>query len=186
MKKTINAAIGGCSFVIDDNAYDALSEYLRRFESALGNSSVSRTQMAELEARIADLLKAGLGGREVVDKALVDSVVGQLGYPAGYQPDSGSQNYGQQGTWNGSRPVKKLFRDTDSKMLGGVCSGLALYLDIDVVVVRVLFLIALICGTAGFWIYVIIWIVAPEARTAAEKCEMRGLPVSAENMRRFM
>ena len=71
-------------------------------------------------------------------------------------------------------------------MLGGVCSGLALYLDIDVVVVRVLFLIALICGTAGFWIYVIIWIVAPEARTAAEKCEMRGLPVSAENMRRFM
>ena len=71
-------------------------------------------------------------------------------------------------------------------MLGGVCSGLALYLDIDVVVVRVLFLIALICGTAGFWIYVIIWIVAPEARTAAEKCEMRGLPVTAENMRRFM
>jgi hypothetical protein len=51
--------------------------------------------------------------------------------------------------------------------------------------VRILFLIALICGSAGFWIYVIVWIAAPVANTAAEKCELRGIPATAENIRKF-
>ena len=81
--------------------------------------------------------------------------------------------------------MKKLFRDPDNKSLGGVCSGLALYLIADVVLLRVLFVIALFMGGVGFWAYIIFWIVAPMAYTAAQKCEMRGLPVTAENLRKF-
>ena len=80
---------------------------------------------------------------------------------------------------------KKLFRDPDDKKIGGVCSGLALFLGIDVVFIRIIFLIALLFVGGGFWAYVIFWIVAPEVRTAVEKCEMRGLPPTAENIRRF-
>lgn len=57
---------------------------------------------------------------------------------------------------------KKLYRSSSDKKIAGVCGGLADYLDIDSTVVRIVFLIALICGTFGLWAYLIIWLVAPE------------------------
>lgn len=187
MKKTVNVAIGGCSFVIDEDACNVISTYLDRFKAAIGESSSSTEVMDELENRIADLLKGKLGGRDVVTLAMAESVIAQLGYPEGYKEAehrNGPEAPGQDAGWQ-DRPVKKLFRDTDDKKIAGVCSGLALFLGVDVVIMRVIFLIALICGSAGFWIYVVIWIAAPEAKTAAEKCELRGIPATADNIRRF-
>ncbi len=195
MKKTINVAIGGCSFTIDDDAYNTLSNYLDRFKAALDNSSTSSDVMDELEVRIADLLKGKLGSREVVDMKMAQDVIGTLGYPEGYK-EAESQSDGASGEATGSqdgpdcsrcneRPVRKLFRDPDDKKIAGVCSGLALFLGVDVVLIRIIFLVALLCGSAGGWIYLVIWIAAPEARTAAEKCELRGIPATAENIRRF-
>ena len=207
MKKTINVAIGGCSFTIDEDAYKTLEDYLDRFHGALDQNISNKDVMDELEGRIADLLKDRLKGREVVDMAMAQQVVGQLGYPQGYKEaearsagaagtegnaqgssqgnaDNGNGQYHYSGT-DGERPARKLFRDPDGKKIGGVCSGLALFLGIDVTLIRVLFIIAFICGSAGFWIYIVILIAAPEARTAAEKCELRGIPVTAENIRRF-
>lgn len=199
MKKTINVAIGGCSFTIDEDAYKTLEDYLDRFQGALDQSISNKDVMDELEGRIADLLKDRLRGREVVDMAMAQQVVGQLGYPQGYKEaearsdgaagtegnaDNGNGQYHYSGT-DGERPARKLFRDPDGKKIGGVCSGLALFLGIDVTLIRVLFIIAFICGSAGFWVYIVILIAAPEARTAAEKCELRGIPVTAENIRRF-
>ncbi len=184
MKKTINAAIGGCSFTIDEDAYNALNEYLERFKSALDNSSVSSNVMDELEVRIADLLKGKLGGRQVVDLTIAQSVIGQLGYPEGYrQPSEEPVNEGD-GQYN-ETAVKKLFRDPDDKKIAGICSGLAHFFGLDVTLIRIIFLVGLFCVTGSFWIYLVIWIAAPEARTAAEKCEMRGIPANAENIRRF-
>ena len=192
MKKTINVAIGGCSFTIDEDAYNTLNNYLERFKSSLDNTSASAEVMEELEGRIADLLKGRLGGRQVVDLAMTQAVIGELGYPEGYK-DADDQTYRQEapkdeyhysGT-DGEKPARKLFRDPDGKKLAGVCSGLALFLNVDVVLIRIIFLVALICGSAGFWIYLVIWIAAPEARTAAEKCELRGIPATAENIKRF-
>lgn len=190
MKKTINVAIGGCSFTIDEDAYNSLSDYLDRFKASLDASSSSTDVMDELEVRIADQLKLKLGGRQVVDLKMTQEVIGQLGYPEGYShADNQEHGTGTTSTEQNSRyedkPVRKLFRDPDGKKIAGVCSGLALFLGVDVVLIRVIFLVALICGSAGFWIYLVIWIAAPEANTAAEKCELRGIPATAENIRRF-
>ncbi len=191
MKKTINVAIGGCSFTIDEDAYNALDEYLERFKSAIEKTGGNMNVSEELEVRIADLLKGKLGARQVIDLAMTREVIGQLGYPEGYDRvddqghgAKGTDEYNYSGT-DGERPVRKLFRDPDDKKIAGVCSGLALFLGVDVVLIRVIFLVALICGSAGFWIYLVIWIAAPEAKTAAEKCELRGIPANAENIRRF-
>ncbi len=192
MKKTINVAIGGCSFTIDEDAYNTLNDYLERFKAALDSTSSSSGVMDELEVRIADLLKGRLGGRQVVDLVMTQSVIGELGYPEGYNPaeeqtgkeEAPKEEYHYSGT-DGEKPARKLFRDPDGKKLAGVCSGIALFLNVDVVLIRVIFLVALICGSAGFWIYLVIWIAAPEARTAAEKCELRGIPATAENIKRF-
>jgi phage shock protein PspC (stress-responsive transcriptional regulator) len=192
MKKTINVAIGGCSFTIDEDAYNTLNEYLEPYKSALDYSSSRTEVMDELEVRIADMLKGKLGGRQVVDLAMTQEVIGRLGYPEGYRHTDeqtgtyeGSKSEYHYSGYDGEKPVRKLFRDPDGKRIAGVCSGLALFLGVDVVLIRVIFLVALICGSAGFWIYLVIWIAAPEARTAAEKCELRGIPATAENIRRF-
>ena len=192
MKKTINVAIGGCSFTIDEDAYNTLNNYLERFKASLDSTSASADVMDELEGRIADLLKGKLGGRQVVDNAMTMEVIGRLGYPEGYKDvddqterqEAPKEEYHYSGT-DGERPARKLFRDPDGKKIAGVCSGIALFLNVDVVLIRVIFLVALICGLAGFWIYLIIWIAAPEAVTAAEKCELRGIPATAENIKRF-
>ncbi len=193
MKKTINSAIGGCSFTIDKDAYNALDEYLKRFESYLKSSGGRIDVLDELEVRIADMLKAKLGGRQVVDLQMASEVIASLGYPEGYSdvdeqgegaPNPGNESYNYSETYE-ERPIRKLFRDPDDKKIAGVCSGLALFLGVDVTLIRIIFLIALICGSAGFWIYLVIWIAAPEAYTASEKCELRGIPPTAENIRRF-
>ena len=188
MKKTVNVAIGGCSFIIDEDAYNVIENYLDRFKAAIGTESSSKDVMEELESRIADLLKGRLAGREVVSSDMAEAVIGQLGYPEGYKPQEENSNPYDNSSSTGTnteKPVRKLFRDPDDKKIAGVCSGLALFLGIDVVLVRILFLIALICGSAGFWIYVIVWIAAPVANTAAEKCELRGIPATEENIRKF-
>ena len=187
MKKTINVAIGGCSFTIDEDAYNALEAYLEGFKGALGTNGSSPDVMDELEGRIAELLKTKLAGREVVDAVMVQEVIDQIGYPNGYKNseersgNTGGCNCG----CNGEMPARKLFRDPDGKRLAGVCSGLAIFLGVDVTLVRAIFLIMAIFGCAGLWVYIVIWIAAPEAKTAAEKCELRGIPANAENIRRF-
>ena len=188
MKKTLNVAIGGCSFTIDDDAYKTLEEYLDSFKAGLDNSSSSNEVMDELEMRIADLLKEKIGKREVIDKNMVDAVLNQIG-PISTRTvrseESTSQQNEQQYRPGNQESIRKFYRDAEGKKIAGVCSGLALYLNIDVTLVRIIFLVAFLCGSAGFWIYIVLWIVAPEARTAAEKCELRGIPATAENIRRF-
>ena len=190
MKKTLKVAIGGCSFTIDEDAYMALESYLDSFKAGLDNSSSSSQVMDELEMRIADLLKVQIGRREVIDLNMVNSVLNQIGpvAPRPQQTNANAEEQKQEDTYSGQQhqnAVRKFYRDAENKRIAGVCSGLALYLNIDVTLVRIVFLVALICGSAGFWIYLVLWIVAPEARTAAEKCELRGIPATAENIRRF-
>lgn len=182
MKKTINVAIGGCSFTIDEDAYSRLEEYLDSFSAGLDSTSGSKTAADELEIRIADLLKEKLGKREVVDLGIVNAVLNQTGPVSTERKEREERS--EYCDENRER-VRKFFRDRDGKKIAGVCSGLALYLNIDATIIRIIFLVAFICGAAGFWIYLVLWIVAPEARTAAEKCELRGIPATAENIRRF-
>ena len=184
MKRTINVAIGGCSFTIDEDAYSTLNNYLERFKESLDSTSPADDVMDELEGRVADLLKEKLGGREVVDLVMVREVLGTLGYPEGYN-EVDEQNCKSRTAETEVKPVKKLFRDPDKKKIAGVCSGLSIYFNIDVVIIRIIFLVSLFYACAGFWIYLVIWLVAPMARTATEKCELRGIPATAENIKKF-
>ena len=183
MKKTIDIGIAGKSFIFDEDAHMRLKVYLENFKSRI-NGDQGREVMDEIEARIAELLHANLGsGQHTVSLQLVNRITSQLGMPDG-KPEFGNTNQNNEEEIK-MNPVKKLYLDVESRKLGGVCSGLAAYLDIDVTIVRILFLAGLIAGGFGFWLYIIIWIVAPKALTPAQKCELRGIEVSAENMAKF-
>ncbi|HQB55238.1 MAG TPA: PspC domain-containing protein [Bacteroidales bacterium] len=154
--------------------------------------------MEDVEQRIAELFYEYTNNKsEVVTLEVVERVIRQLGYPNDSEDDpdleettskskrrngySGYERY----DGLGEKPRKRLFRDPDNTIIGGVCSGLAAYINCDPVLIRVLAVVTFFMGTASFWIYIILWIAVPMARTAAEKLEMRGLPVTAENLRRF-
>lgn len=185
MKKVLNVGIGGRSFTIDEDAYHKLDRYLDEFRRKTQMGFLTKEVMEDLEIRIAELFLESLSNRgEVVSIALVDRVIATLGMPDGSSSDLGQDN-NSYGNAIPETPVRKLYRDPDNKLVGGVCSGLSLFSGIDLVLIRILFLIALIFGGVGFWIYIIVWFVAPLARTATQKCEMRGLPVTAENLRKF-
>lgn len=177
MKKVITAGIGGRSFTINEDAYDRLNSYLTLFRDHVRESGTEEV-MDELESRIADLFYESVGeSTRVVDLELVERVISQLGMPDGSsttaKPDLDP------------KAIRRLYRDTDDIRIAGVCSGLALYFGIDTALMRIIMLVALIAGSAGFWIYLILWIAVPKATTPAQKCELRGLAPTASNMARF-
>ena len=184
MKKTIDIGLGGKTFIMDEDAHQRLKSYLDTFRSRLTEEQGSEV-MDDIEARIAELLLSNLGsGQQSVSLALVNQITAQLGMPDG-KPEFENLNEENKEEQTMSNPVKKLYLDVEDRKVGGVCSGLAAYFDIDVTLIRVLFLAALFCGGFGFWLYVIIWIVAPKALTPAQKCELRGWETSAENLAKF-
>ncbi len=196
MKKVMNASIGGAGFLLDEDAFLRLQAYLQAFRERLaaGSGQVGYQAgevMDDLEARIAELFRSevGVSGR-VVDLELTNKVIAQLGMPDGGSFTDGAESAKQEGKgprpfWEKGELPRKLYRDPCDRMIAGVCSGLAQYFGLDTALIRVIMVVLLVTGTAGFWIYIILWIIAPKAETAAQQCEMRGLPVTAENMARF-
>lgn len=195
MKKVQDASIGGRNFFLDEDAYERLGEYLGHFRARLNANSPKMAPeqidevMNDLESRIAELFMKETGStNRTVNIGLVNRVTSQLGMPDGSQESETAYGTGPEISGNMppfGEPHKKIYRSMDYKVIGGICSGLAIYFGVDVVLVRLLAIIALIAGTAGFWVYVIFWIVIPKAETPVQKCEMHGLPLTAENLARF-
>ena len=185
MKNTLEIGIGGKSFILDEDAHERLRKYLETFRARL-TSEQGGEVMDDIEARIAELLLSSLGsGQQSVSLALVDRITAQLGMPDGrpeFEDSVENQNKTEEKMGN---PAKKLYLDVESRKLGGVCSGIAAYMDIDVTIVRIIFLALILCGSFGLWLYLIIWIVAPKALTPAQKCELRGWEPTAENLAKF-
>jgi len=185
MKKVIAAGVGGYSFQLEEDAYKLLKDYLDQFRAKLGQTDDKNEVMQDIEARIAELLLEEIKSpNQVVGHGLLFRIVQQMGMPDGsndyteYHKDF--QNQQEEG-----RQQRRLFRDEDNRVIGGVLSGLSYYLEIDVVLLRVLTLIALVFAGAGLWLYVIFWICVPVAHTPAQKLQMRGIPVTAENLLNF-
>ncbi len=176
MKKVITAGVGGRSFTINEDAYGRLESYLNLFRAHVREVGTQEV-MDELESRIAELFYQEVGDSDrVVDMELVEKVISQLGMPDGTDSSAAEEP---------AKAVRKLYRDTDDVRVAGVCSGLALYFGIDTALVRILMLVALLAGSVGFWLYVILWIAVPKAVTPAQKCELRGLAPTAGNLSKF-
>lgn len=186
MKKTVSAAIGSTNFIIDEDAYARLDSYLAAFRAKLHAGADTQEVMNDLENRIAELAAAKLGsGNRVITLSLIDEIISSIGMPDGTTFQSGSQEAYSETTK--SEPVAhKFFRDRDHRSIGGVCSGLAAYFNLDITLVRAAFVLLFFLGfSAGFWIYIVLWIIAPYANTPTEKCQLRGIEPTFENLSKF-
>ena len=183
MKKVLNIGLGGRSFIIDEDAYIRLQAYLDHFRTKLSGGTIQEV-MEDLESRISELFLKEIAdpAQQTVSLTLVERVAHQLGMPDG-AAEPGTDTPPHETAV--PKLPKKLYRNPDERVIGGVCSGLSAFIGVDVTVIRVLMVVLFFSATAGFWLYVILWIAAPKAVTPAQKCEMFGLPVTAENMARF-
>jgi phage shock protein PspC (stress-responsive transcriptional regulator) len=175
MNKAINVNLAGMVFFINEDAYQFLQKYLEQVKAALtGTKSEIDEVMSDVENRIAELLKQRLTGvKEVADMEDIKYATEIIGSPS----DFGSGNANKSTDEGGQRQSiwkKRLYRDADNNVFGGVCSGLAHWLDIDTVLMRILFVILFFVGGSAILIYIILWIIIPKAKTELQKREMRS------------
>lgn len=181
MNKTVSMNLGGFFFHIDENAYQKLNRYFDAIKRSL--SSEGRDEiMNDIESRISELFSEKLTSeKQVLGLKEVDEVIAIMGQPEDYRVED--DNTHQADYTYVSSGSKKLYRDKDAGILGGVASGLSHYFGIDVVWIRVILLLFVFGGFGtGIIAYIVLWIVTPEALTTSEKLEMRGEPITISNI----
>lgn len=180
MKKVIDLSIGRIKFSLEEDAYQKLNCYLKSFEKTIENENERAEVMQDIESRIAEIfIKEQEFPNQVITLNVVQTVINQLG-----EIDMTEDNTNQT---SGAYTIgkKKIYRDTNEKMLAGICSGLAVYFDIDPTIVRIIFVILVICAGTGILAYFILWILIPRATTVAQELELRGYATTAENIKKF-
>jgi phage shock protein PspC (stress-responsive transcriptional regulator) len=185
MNKTVNINLAGIFFHIDEDAYLKLSRYLEAIKRSFTDSQGRSEIISDIEARIAELFTERIQNeKQVVGIKLVDEVIAIMGQPEDYLVDDEIfEDEPQPKRSTQSKATKKLFRDTDNSYIGGVSAGLSHYLGIDVLWVRLLWIIlALGSGGTFIFVYLIFWALVPEARTTSEKLIMTGDPVTISNI----
>ena len=182
MKKTVTVNIGGIVFHIEETAYEQLQSYLSNIKSYFTLSDGRDEIIQDIETRIAEMFSEKISNsRMVVTDADVEEVMKQLGKPsevAGADEESSTKENPNQ-----ERPDKKLFRDPDDKIIGGVCSGVAHYFGIQPLWLRLLLVFTIIYFGAGLLLYIILWIVMPKAKNASEKLAMKGKPINLDSIK---
>lgn len=187
MNKTVNINLANTLFHIDEDAYNKMRRYLESVKRSFANTPGSDEILADIEARIAELFYEKLENeRQVITQKQVDEVIAIMGQPEDYMVDEDIFEDEPKTKTTGPAPrVKKLYRDTEQKYVAGVSSGLAHYLGIDPLWVRLLWVILAIGSGGGFiLLYGLLWILIPEAITTAQKLDMRGEAVNISNIER--
>lgn len=172
MKISVSVHIGGVIFNVDEDAHVLLNEYLTAIEHHYGTQPDGKEIYADIEARIAELLLERCDKNyRIVTRQMVLEVIEILGQPQELFGETSGSDGNTQGRAPGPR---RLYRHPDDVVLAGVCSGIAQYLGVDAVYVRVAFAASLILGGIGALVYIILWVALPQAVTPAQKLEMQG------------
>ncbi len=188
MQRIIQITIAGRIIPIEDNAYERLRSYLKKLETFYNGEPGKDEILQDIENRIAELFQARINsGDNVIDLEDVEKVIATLGDVDDLASDQGTryQASAQQEVIIYKPVRRRLFRDREKKMLGGVCSGLSNYFDIDPIIPRLVFLLAFLGFGSGLLIYIIAWIIIPEASTPEEMRAMKyGEPLDVNQLKK--
>ena len=200
MDKTKNISLGGFSFLIEENAYTALSQYLAEVRQHLQHNSDRDEIIFDVEQRMAELLKDRTANREVIMHQDVLYLIEVLGKPEQYVEDEEADkatNAAPEASAQAFSANKPLYRDIDDCKIGGVLSGLAHYFNISPTMLRIAFAVCLILSfvVSYRWIflfngvswaiiilYILLWMIVPAAVTTAQKLEMQGAAVTLDSL----
>jgi phage shock protein PspC (stress-responsive transcriptional regulator) len=180
MKITVSINLGGYSFHIDEDAHAELKMYLRNLELHFAGEESASEILSDIESRMAELLRPMITNhKQVITLADVRQVIAVMG-----NPEDISDNEGPTAREKFVSPgYHRMYRDPDHRVIGGVCAGMGAYWDLDPVIVRIIFIALAVGGGLGVLVYLILYIVIPEAKTTSQKIEMKGNPVNIHNIK---
>ena len=180
MKITVSINLGGYSFNIDEDAYTELKSYLKNLELHFAGEESSSEIISDIETRMAEIFRTKITSyKQVINIDDVRQVISVLGTPEDISDAEGPSSRDK----FSSPGYHRMYRDTDHRIIGGVCSGMGAYWDIDPLIIRVIFVALVLAGGVGALVYLILYIVLPEAKTTAQKIEMKGNPVNIHNIK---
>jgi phage shock protein PspC (stress-responsive transcriptional regulator) len=194
MKKTVDITLQGVRFHLEEDAYEKLRAYLNTIKEHFASMSEAEEIVSDIEARLAerfsDMVKMN---REVVTLGDVMAAIDAMGTPERLDSESGEEASAK--GMADHTATKQLYRSSDDVVIAGVAAGIATYLGVSPLVVRVAFILIALSGafelsifsfsfSLGIFIYVMFWLLLPQARTSAQKLEMRGYPVTLESLSR--
>lgn len=168
MDKTININIAGSLFQIDEDAFNILRDYLLAINNRFRNVQGGHETIEDIESRISEIFQSQKGLAGVITRDNVNAMISIIGKPEDFDVN---EEFAEQQTY--STQKRRMYRNPDDRIIGGVCSGIAAYTDTDPVLFRILFAISFFFGF-GFFLYIILWIALPEANTEGKKREMYG------------
>ena len=174
MKQVININFQGRVVPIETTAFEILKNYTDSLNRHFVNEEGKEEIINDIESRIGELFQERIKkGATCITDDDVNAIINSIGRPEDFEPmedaapsssakTGSSSNAGQQESSNTytNTGYKRLYRDENNKVLGGVCSGLANYFNIDVVIARIIFVILLFSGL-GFLTYIIMWVAVP-------------------------
>ncbi|MDA3953475.1 MAG: PspC domain-containing protein [Bacteroidales bacterium] len=172
MKKTVKINIGGVIFHLDEDAFEILQNYLAAINQRFASSDEGKEIIADIEHRIAEILQSKLTDqKQVISVEDINEVVEIMGRPEDFE---GEEESNSKDSYQHDKTQKRLYRDPDNRVLGGVCSGIGNYLNIDPLIIRIIFILLMFAyGIIGI-IYIVLWALLPAANTTAQKLDMRG------------
>lgn len=188
MNKTISINLGGSVFNIEEGAFQLLRVYLERIKANFTSDPSGDEIMHDIEVRIAELFNERMNDRKnVVIETDVQEVMAIMGRPEDYSMDAPEEPKRESNQSNTRNNQRRLYRDEDDKVLGGVCAGLSHYFGMDPIVIRlIVVLIFFISGGTAILGYILFWALVPKAETTAEKLQMRGESVNINNITRMV
>jgi phage shock protein PspC (stress-responsive transcriptional regulator) len=184
MKKTFSISIAGTLFWIEEDAFQTLEGYLKGIKTHFSKEAECDEIVSDIESRIAEQFIEC--GKSIISSVEVGNMIASMGSISDFE-QSGAQEEKTKATKegeakSGEKAEKRLFRNPDDKVVAGVASGIAAYLNMDVVWIRIIFAILAFTNGIGFLLYIILWLAMPEAKSASEHLEMTGTPVTLETI----
>ncbi len=192
MKKTFTINLNNTVFHIDDDAYELLQSYLAEVSHHFKSETEKGDIMSDIEARIAELFLQKMDTQKnVITIEDVGNIISIMGKPDQFTDENEPENNDGQAQTSSEQAQssgnKKYYRDIDNRLLSGVASGLAAFLNWDVALVRVIFVVlAFITSGTFIIIYLLMWIIVPKAVTTAQKLEMHGEDVNIQTIKNKM
>jgi phage shock protein PspC (stress-responsive transcriptional regulator) len=183
MKKNIHIQLSKYGFFIEEDAYHILLAWFDKIKSNLEGEPYREEIIQDLELRLADLWFDKHKNQSTVTLADVQQAIEIIGDPETIKDNTGSNRVQDEKITASVKPKKRLYRDPDDFVLGGVCSGIAAYFNVDPVIVRIIAILLVFLAGTSFWVYIILWIIIPEAKTTAQKLEMKGEPWNWDNLK---
>ncbi|TVQ50294.1 MAG: PspC domain-containing protein [Saprospirales bacterium] len=182
MKTTVNVNLGGQPFIMDEDAFQHLSKYLKLLKVHFDKTEGSTEILTDIESRMAELISAELNGRSIATQEDVSKAISVMGTPEdlGAEADweevtQEHESKGKQQRTGNYKTGKRFYRDPDNAIISGTCSGLAAYFGIsDPLWVRIAFVILLFAYGSTLIVYIVLWAITPEAKSAKERLLMHG------------